>query len=230
VNLQVSRGTRPWWVVVGCLVAVALVAASLFFHNLDALFSPSVDTTPVHLPRNPALARHASVAVEQGPVQVVARPDRAALKIVREVVGPGAEVRVEGPDQAVRIVEKDPATGSETVRTLGTLVQSPPAPWGGDIAVTIGEAGDLGATFKPRARPLFGLGGESALGAELDLDGRLSAYVRQDLLRVGKFQGYAKAWASFQEGGGIVAAPAARQRGLDYGAGVGVELRLGHPK
>lgn len=122
----------------------------------------------------------------------------------------------------------------EERRELATVLKVPPAPYGGDLAVTVGEAGDIGGTFRANKRPLFGFGGESAVGSELDLGGRLTAYVRQDVLRVGKVQSFGKAYASYTDPAlalpGFEAAVPDRARGVDYGVAFGVELRWGRPR
>ncbi|MGZ5445283.1 MAG: hypothetical protein ACXW5J_26760 [Thermoanaerobaculia bacterium] len=193
------------------LITVAFLAAwgwiKPFLEGPDLRFSTLTRTrpVPVEVPRTEWL-----VKVEK--------------KIVRERVEVPVEVIREVPVKVVERIERDfglklPELRGEG-RELVDVLEVPPAPHGGEMALTIHTGtGKIDGIFRARPMPLFELGGMREVGLDYDpLNAAATAYYRQDLVRVGP---------AIINGRVFAAAPTGGDAGVpSYGVSLGVAIRF----
>jgi hypothetical protein len=156
------------------------------------------------------------------PTETVKWLTKVDKRIVRDTVTIPVEVIREVPaKQAERLHQDFNITLPElreTNRELANVVEVPPAPRGGEMAITVNtESGAIGGIFRAKPSPLIEFGGLREAGVEFDAMNTIATgYYKQDLIRIGPAVVNGRVYASLPGG---ARSPAA-------GAAIGVAVRF----
>jgi hypothetical protein len=199
----------PRWVTYA-LIVVALLAA--WGWAAPFVSGPDLAIATIYRPK--------PVPVE---VETVRWLTKVETQIKRERVEVPIEVIREVPAKIEKRLEENFAITLPELRAEGRelvdVIAVPPAPRGGEMALTVQTStGKIDGIFRAKSAPFIELGGMREAGVDYDaINSAVIGYYRQDLLRVGPGIINGKVFAS---------APLAAGQAPDYGASIGVAIRF----
>lgn len=199
----------PRWLTYTALVVAVLAAIGWV---KPYLVGPDLALATIYRPK--------PVPVE---IETVKWLTKVETKTVKERVEVPVEVIRELPVKETKRLEEDFGLALSELRAdnreLVDVLAIPRAPRGGEMAVTINtESGRIDGVFRPKAAPLFELGGMREVGIDYDpINAVATGYYRQDLVRVGPAIVHAKAFAGASLGPG---------KGSTAGVSIGVAVRF----
>lgn len=201
----------PRWAVYGIILIAALAAwgwVKPWITGPDVVFGTMTRTVRVPVP------------VEVESVKWLRKVERVRVEVpvqvIREVPAKQAKMLADKFD--LKLPEMH-AEGRELV----DVIEVPPAPRGGEMALTVSAAGEIAGIFREKPAPFLEIGGVREVGVDYDaVNGSLLGYYRQDLARVGPAVINGKVFGGVPLG----VSPGGRNNGANFGASIGVAVRF----